>query len=137
MPGADSHEPVVTKEMMLGHPVMSKMLNMQLFAVFSTAPGGLAPVLAQSQAHLTHQVEMERQGVMFAAGPLFGEDDSAWNGDGMFVIRAASYADAMAIAARDPMHQSGARTFIVRPWLLNEGSVSVRLELSSGTMRIS
>ena len=26
------------------------------------------------------------------------------------------------------MHSSGARTFTVRPWLVNEGTMSVRLE---------
>lgn len=129
--------PQVTKSMMLQHPVMSTMLNLQLFVVLSTPTTGLAPVLANSEVHLAHQVEMERRGVMFAAGPLFHEDDSVWTGDGMFVIRATSYDEAVAIAASDPMHQRGARSFTVRPWLLNEGSITVRLEFSRNAMQMS
>ena len=38
-------------------------------------------------------------------------------GEGMVIIRAASLAEAQAIAAADPMHSSGARKARVRPWL--------------------
>ena len=33
-------------------------------------------------------------------------------------------------AENDPMHKSGARKFRVRPWLINEGSVTVRINFS-------
>jgi hypothetical protein len=46
-------------------------------------------------------------------------------------VRAASRAEAIAIAERDPMHRSGARRFTVRPWMINEGTMTVRLDLSS------
>lgn len=36
----------------------------------------------------------------------------------------------------DPMHACGARRFTVRPWLLNEGTFSVRLFYSGGKPRI-
>jgi uncharacterized protein len=42
----------------------------------------------------------------------------------------ASVAAATAIAAADPMHKSGARTFKIRPWLLNDGSITIRVTLS-------
>jgi hypothetical protein len=51
----------------------------------------------------------------------------------MVVIRAKSLAEATEIMKRDPMHKSGARKFKTRPWFVNEGTVSVRLNYSKGT----
>ena len=42
-----------------------------------------------------------------------------------------------AVAAADPMHQAGARTYRIRPWLLNEGSFNVRLTYSDGKREIT
>jgi hypothetical protein len=50
----------------------------------------------------------------------------------MFVIRATSLADASRLAALDPMHQCGARSFTIRPWLINEGSLLLRISFSDG-----
>ena len=74
-------------------------------------------------------MQLEREGIMFAAGPMW--DDDEWNGEGLVVVRAASRPEAIAIAERDPMHRSGARKFTVRPWMMNEGTVTVRLDMSS------
>jgi uncharacterized protein len=74
---------------------------------------------------------------MFAAGPNWTDDEKSWQGDGMVVVRAKSLADAREIAARDPMHKSGARTFTVRPWLVNEGMIVVRLNYSKGTFEMT
>ena len=68
---------------------------------------------------------------MFAAGPMWSDDEQEWNGDGLVVVRAASRAEAVAITERDPMHRSGARRFTVRPWMINEGTMTVRLDMSS------
>lgn len=40
------------------------------------------------------------------------------------------------VAAEDPMHVAGARTFHVRPWLLNEGSMTLRVTYSDGGRKI-
>lgn len=37
---------------------------------------------------------------------------------------------AAAIAQADPMHRSGARTFTIRPWLLNFGKMTIQITLS-------
>jgi hypothetical protein len=44
--------------------------------------------------------------------------------------------EARGFADADPMHQSGARTFRIRPWLLNEGTFSVRLFYSGSGPKI-
>jgi uncharacterized protein YciI len=131
------NDPQITMHMMKSHASMASMLGMQLYLVQSVAANGLGPVLAHTEAHLAHQVELERKGTMFAAGPVFDDDDAGWNGDGLFVIRASSKAEAEAIAASDPMHQSGARQFSVRPWLVNEGSLSVTLSFSNRGAQIA
>ncbi len=54
----------------------------------------------------------------------------------MFIIRAKTLAEAKTIAASDPMHMAGARSFRVRPWLLNEGALFMRLSLSDGKLKL-
>jgi uncharacterized protein len=107
------------------------MLQKQLYAIFTRPVNGLGPVFANIEDHLEFQVELEREGVMFAAGPMWTDDEQSWEGEGLVVVRAASREAAIAIAQRDPMHRSGARSFQVRPWLINEGTMTVRLDYST------
>ena len=107
------------------------MLQKQLYAIFTRPVSGMGPVLALLEEHLAFQVSLETDGVLYAAGPMWTDDEQAWEGDGMVVVRAASRDAAIAIAERDPMHAKGARSFTVRPWMINEGSVTIRLDNSS------
>lgn len=114
-----------------------RMLQKQLFAIFTRPVDGLGAVLANMEAHLQFQVRLEHEGVLFAAGPMWSDDGDSWEGDGLVVVRAASRDEAIAIAESDPMHIAGARFFHVRPWLINEGSLTIRLDYSSQTFSIS
>ena len=69
---------------------------------------------------------------MFAAGPLWADDEETWNGEGRVVIRAANLAEARKIAESDPMHARDTRSFTVRPWLVNEGGFTLRVTFSDG-----
>ncbi|MFN7024210.1 MAG: YciI family protein [Pseudorhizobium sp.] len=113
------------------------MLQKQLFAIFTKPVNGLGAVLATMEEHLKFQVSLERDGVLFAAGPLWTDDENSWEGEGLVVVRALSREGAMEIARRDPMHISGARSFCVRPWLINEGTATIRLNYSSQTFSIA
>jgi len=115
----------------------SGMLQKQLYAVFTSPTNGLGPVFAQMEEHLQFQMSLEKQGIMFAAGPLWTDDELSWEGEGMVIIRAESAGAARAIAEQDPMHRSGARTFRIRPWMVNEGSITVRVDFSSQTFDIN
>ena len=106
-------------------------LAKQLYVIFTTPANGIAPVLENLQQHLDYQELLERRGVMFAAGPLWSDDEQRWDGEGMVVVRAGSLAEAEAIALQDPMHASGARRYRVRPWLVNEGTLSIKLNFAS------
>ena len=110
-----------------------EMLQRQLYAIFTTPLNGLGPVFAVIEEHLKFQVQLEADGILYAAGPMWTDDEQEWEGEGLVVVKAASRAEAIAIAELDPMHKSGARSFRVRPWLVNEGSVTITLNNSSQT----
>jgi uncharacterized protein YciI len=112
------------------------MLQKQLYAIFTVPTGAIEPILEKLEDHLAFQMQLERDGIMYAAGPMWSDDEREWNGDGMVVVRAGSRAEAIAIAERDPMHRSGARRFTVRPWMINEGTMTIRLDMSSQTFAI-
>ena len=107
-------------------------LQKQMYVYFTTPANGLGPVMENLEEHLKFQVELEQKGVMFGAGPFWTDDEQRWEGEGMIIIRAESLAEAREIAASDPMHASGARTFTIRPWLMNEGAVTMKVTYSDG-----
>ena len=112
------------------------MLQKQLYVVFTRPTRGLGPVMENLEAHLAFQVSLEERGVMFGAGPFWTDDEKDWQGEGMVIVRARDLAEARAIAAEDPMHASGARSFEVRPWLLNEGTVTLKVRYSDGSREL-
>jgi uncharacterized protein YciI len=112
------------------------MLQKQLYVVFTTPTNGLGPVMENIGPHLEFQVSLEERGIMFGAGPFWSDDETEWLGEGMVIIRAGSLEEAKEIAASDPMHSSGARSFTVRPWLMNEGTVTVKIRYSDGSREV-
>ena len=127
-------EPVINVDDILN--ASRGMLQKQLYVVLTTPANGMGPVMANIEAHLKFQVELEQKGIMFGAGPFWTDDEKQWKGEGMVIIRAASLDEAKKIAASDPMHASGARSFRVRPWLLNEGTVTIKVSYSDGKREI-
>ena len=126
--------PKVTKQDVLN--ASSEMLNKDLYVVFTKPENGMKEVMENLEEHLKFQVSLEKNGVMFGAGPFWEDNEIDWNGEGMVIIRANSLDHAKQIAASDPMHQSGARNFTVRPWLLNEGNIEVSLDYSTGKFNL-
>ena len=109
------NEPKITKQDVLN--ASSEMLNKDLYVVFTKPTNGMIPVMENLEDHLKFQVSLEKQGIMFGAGPFWDDNEIDWNGEGMVIIRANSIDHAKEIANSDPMHKSGARSFTVRPWL--------------------
>ena len=112
------------------------MLRKQLYVVFTRPAGGLGPVMEILEEHLKFQISLEERGITFGAGPFWTDDEQEWRGEGMVIIRAKDLDEAKAIAAEDPMHTSGARVFEVRPWLMCEGSVTIKLSHSTRSYEI-
>lgn len=127
-------EPRVTREEIL--EACDGMLRKQLYVVFTTPTRGLGPVLENIERHLKYQIELEEKGIMFGAGPFWSDDEKTWQGEGMVIIRADSMAEAERIAAADPMHACGARSYRIRPWLLNEGMLTLQVRYSNGAREI-
>ncbi|MFG3133266.1 YciI family protein [Streptomyces tendae] len=113
------------------------LLAKRLYVVSSKPTNGLGPITEVLDEHVKFQTKLEVDGVMFAAGPLASEDLQEWLGEGLFMYRADSMEEAVRIAEADPMHSSGARTFTMREWMLNEGSYTIQVFYSAGKPRIA
>lgn len=107
------------------------LLAKQLYVYFTTPTNGMAPLGEHLEAHLAYQNKIQDEGIMVAAGPLRDPDKSDWEGEGMIIVRAASLDEAKKIADADPMHANGARSYTIRPWLMNEGKITVEMTFSS------
>ena len=112
-------------------------LAFELFAVESkpaVPPEKMQEILPR---HLAYQKEMEDAGKLFLAGPLSDASGQEMSGGGLIIYRASSIDEAREIADADPMHAEGGRTYEVRCWLVNEGSLSFSLSLSEQTVAVS
>ena len=78
---------------------------------------------AHRSAHLSYLRQLDEQGHLLGAGPVLSDDESLYCGHGLILLRADSLDQALALAAADPFHQAGIRTFTVTPWLLSEGEM--------------
>ena len=82
------NEPKITKQDVLN--ASSEMLNKDLYVVFTKPTNGMIPVMENLEDHLKFQVSLEKQGIMFGAGPFWEDNEIDWNGEGMVIIRANS-----------------------------------------------
>lgn len=112
-------------------------LALELFVVESAPASGPEAVTESLPDHLAYQRELEVAGILVLAGPLSDATGAEMQGTGLIVYRAATLEEARAIAEADPMHQSGARRYTLRKWLINEGSLNVNLGLSTGRATLS
>jgi uncharacterized protein YciI len=107
------------------------MLRLKLFVIFSQGKGlDVKPYLAE---HLQYMIELERQGKLFASGPL-GNPSRA---DGMTIVRAADEQEANQMAMRDPFVVHGIRTYTIQPWTVMEGSLTLTVNLSDKSSNLS
>jgi len=115
-------------------PSTLKFLGKEMYLVV-TRPVRSPEIAKRLQEHLDHQVELEKRGIMFAAGPLYPRDSDIPEA-GMFVLRANSFEEADAICKEDPLHKAGLRTYTIQKWRLNEGRITVTVDFSDQTMKI-
>jgi len=112
-------------------------LALELFVVESTPAGDPDLLKANLPSHLAYQKEMEAKGALVLAGPLSDPTGEEMQGCGLIVYRAPSFETAQALAEADPMHKAGARSFTLRRWLINEGSLSLSVTLSEQRMTLT
>ena len=87
--------------------------------------------------HLAYIGELEKNGRLAFAGPLSDESGTQMQGMGMLILRAQSFEAAQTLVANDPMHAQGFRTFTLRRWLINEGTLQLTVGLSGQTVSLS
>ena len=113
-----------------------KMLRKRLWVVITKAVAPPEELSKLLEAHLQHQIRLEKEGIMFGAGPLSNADGSP-TGTGMIIIRAETEADARRIADQDPFHSSGLRTYTLQQWSLNEGRINITVDFSDQSYRFA
>jgi uncharacterized protein YciI len=77
-----------------------------------------------------------RDGNLTFARPMSDETGEHMQGIRLIIYCASSLDAARALAEADPKHKSGARSFVLRKWMINEGSLSVSVELSTQTVAL-
>ena len=110
-------------------PNTKDMLKKDLYVIFTRATAPREKIMELLPKHLERQVELEKQGILFAAGPMEPADPSKPR-TGMIIIRADSFEHANEIAMADPFHSAGLREFDIWNWSMNEGSLSVTINYS-------
>jgi uncharacterized protein len=113
-----------------GHAV--EPLKKHFFVIFSEAGARPEELPAQVPAHLEYLAGLEKRGALFMSGPFL--DASGDPGpSGMLIVRAESAEEAADLAAGDPFHRSGARTFRVEEWQVHQGRIDLAIDLSDRT----
>ncbi len=112
-----------------------KMLHKRLYVIFSEPTEKTGDRRKVFPKHIAYQLEIERKGILFAAGPFVNSKGKP-QGPGMIVIRAKSMAEAKRVAEADPFHKLGFRKFRIQAWEINEGGFNISVKFSTGTYTI-
>ena len=112
------------------------MLRKKLYVILSKGGATADQIGAVLPQHLEYMIGLEKQGVLFASGPLTAAA-GAPAGDGLTILRAASADEARAIASADPFVVHKLRSFEVREWTLMEGSFGVKVNFSDQSLDIA
>lgn len=102
------------------------------------APPDLLLGNAREQLRIRHHdylVDLERRGIIFAAGP-FADIGEKPSGSGLIIIRAADREEAARIGGQEPYTHAGLRLMDIIPWQRNEGSLRLELRLADGVLKI-
>jgi len=112
-------------------------LALELYVTQSTPAKGPEDVKAVLPDHLAYQAKLEAERKLAFAGPMSDETGEHMQGMGLIIYRAESFEAARALAEGDPMHKSGARSFKLRRWMINEGSLNLSVGLSTQTVNLT
>ena len=116
-------------------PNTKDMLQKDLYVIFTRPLAPREEIMKMLPQHLERQVGLEKQGILFAAGPMEPQDDTKPR-TGMIIIRADSFEHANEIAMGDPFHAAGLREFDVWNWSMNEGSFTVTINYSDKSANV-
>ena len=112
------------------------MLRKKLYVILSKGGATADQIGAVLPQHLEYMIGLEKQGVLFASGPLTAAA-GAPAGDGLTILRAATADEARGMASTDPFVVNKLRTFEVREWTVMEGSLGVKVNFSDQSLDIA
>ena len=115
--------------------IMDKFLGLE-FYILMIEPLRGPEIQKGLYDHLQRQISLEKDGVMFGAGPLLDEDEEEPS-RGMMIIRASSFDESRKIADEEPYFRDGLRTYTLHRWTLNEGSMSFTVNYSDQSVQIT
>jgi len=121
-PMLDGIDPVATR-------LMEPMLKLRLFVALSEQREDGPDISEYLTEHLERQIELEKKGILVAAGPFISTEGQG-PPRGMFVVRAANRDQAKQILDADPFHSHGVRDYTLYEWQINEGRIALRLDFS-------
>ena len=113
-----------------------RMLRKKLYVILSKGNATAEQIGAVLPQHLEYMIGLEKNGVLFASGPLTAAA-GAPAGDGLTILRAVSADEARTIASADPFVVNKLRSFEVREWTLMEGSFGVKVNFSDQSLDIA
>ena len=103
----------------------------EVYVIQSTPAKSSEVLKATLPDHLAYQSKLETEGTLMFAGPLSDETGELMEGMGLIIVRAKNFERAHEIARADPMHATGARSYLLRKWMINEGNVTINVALSA------
>ena len=96
------------------------------------------PPIALAEIRIQHHeylIEMEKSGVLFAAGPLRDKQEPS-SGHGLLIFRAKNREEAKEYAMQEPYTKYGQRSIQIIPWQRNEGTLMLNLRFADGVLEI-
>jgi uncharacterized protein YciI len=114
----------------------ARMLKKKLWVVMSKPAAAPEEIKRHLKAHLEHQIRLEKEGILFGAGPasIPGAPTAFF---GLIIIRADDVEAARRIMDSDPMHANGVRTYEIFSWSMNEGRIGLTIDLSDQTFKFT
>lgn len=109
--------------------LLARMMRKELYVILNTTLVSPAKLQGKLAAHLAYMIDLEKRGTLFASGPLTDPKGNL-TGDGLTIVRAKSHKAAQNIADGDPFVRAEMRKAEVKRWIVNEGRVTVQVDLS-------
>ena len=126
----------MTWQSMVDYSREHELLAKQLYVVFSEPTNGLGPILEVVDEHVRYQTKLEVDGIMWAAGPMATPDEREWLGDGCSCTGPTPSRRRRGTPRTTRCTSPGHGRSESVCWLLNEGSLNVRVLFSGGKTQV-
>jgi uncharacterized protein len=108
----------------------SRMMMKSYFVMFRRVVDGKKFSPEVLLDHYRWIIQLEKDNLVFASGPLFERDST--QGVGMTIFRTQTHEEAHALGACDPFVLAGAVEFDIKRWQVNEGRIQISVDFSDG-----